>query len=320
MKSKLLLAAVAASLAFTAACEQQAPAAKPIADAAPTTAESAEGKKLDDIRGQTLVNVNGSPIKGEMYGIFLGQRLQQSRGKSENTPQFQNQVINELINIMLLSQAASDSGLAQKSEVVTALELQRHQALSRLALQEYSQKHKPTDEQLKALYDERYVAKPEEEYKARHILVKTEDEAKALIEQLNGGGDFAELAKEHSTGPTGAKGGDLGWFGAGQMVKPFSEAVMSMEIGAVSSMPVKTQFGYHVIKLEEKRAKEAPSFESVKAKLAGDVQRQNLTAYVNTLREGAKVELDETFVKKQQEAKAANEAAAAKAAAAKAEE
>ncbi len=129
-----------------------------------------------------------------------------------------------------------------------------------------------TDEAIQAAYEARYAnAEAETEYNASHLLVETEEEAIAAKERIDGGEDFAEVAKEVSTGPSGPNGGNLGWFGAGQMVTEFEGAVMEMEVGDVVG-PVETQFGFHVILLNETRVKEAPELEQVRAQLQGEVQ------------------------------------------------
>lgn len=131
-----------------------------------------------------------------------------------------------------------------------------------------------TDEAVKAAYDKLYAnAEPETEWNAAHILVKTEDEAKAVKEEVDGGADFAEVAKAKSTGPSGPSGGALGWFSKGMMVPEFETAVAGLEAGQVSD-PVKTQFGWHVIKLNESRMKDTPALEDVKQQLEEEVQRE----------------------------------------------
>ncbi|MEZ5476877.1 MAG: peptidylprolyl isomerase [Thiolinea sp.] len=127
--------------------------------------------------------------------------------------------------------------------------------------------------------------------KARHILVATEDEAKALIEEVKGGKDFTELAKEKSTGPSGKNGGDLGWFKPQSMVKPFAEAVMAMEPDSVSTAPVETQFGWHIIKLEEKRDVKLPDLESMKPQLKRQLEQQKMMEYMQQLRADADVKI-----------------------------
>ncbi|MEO0692604.1 MAG: peptidylprolyl isomerase, partial [Pseudomonadota bacterium] len=147
-----------------------------------------------------------------------------------------------------------------------------------------------TDEALQAAYDETYGSvEPETEFNASHILVETEEEARALIEELDGGADFAALAQEHSTGPSGPNGGSLGWFGMGMMVPPFEAAVVELEPGSFSEDPVQTQFGWHVLILNETRLKDAPALEAVRDELAAQVQRQAVDARVAELTEAADV-------------------------------
>lgn len=146
-----------------------------------------------------------------------------------------------------------------------------------------------TDEAIQEAYDRLYGAiDPETEYNASHILVETEEEAAALVTELEGGADFAELAMEKSTGPSGPRGGELGWFGKGAMVAPFEEAVVAMEVGAVSA-PVQTQFGWHVIKLNETRIKDAPTLEQVRGNLEADIQASVVQERIDTLTEGAEI-------------------------------
>jgi peptidyl-prolyl cis-trans isomerase C len=300
MQSKLTLSALAAAVLLSAGCEQPGPSVTGDRTAAPHGLQAAENQPAsapsqENLRDQVLVTVNGKPITGEMFGLYYNERIQRGPA-SQNSPQMQNQAINELINIVVLAQEATREGLENRPDVLTALALQRDQLLSRLALQEHISKNPPSEEALKQAYEERYVKQQGEEYKARHILVKSEEEAKQLIGELDAGADFAELAKQHSTGPTGKNGGDLGWFEAGQMVPPFAEALQSMEPGSVASEPVNTQFGWHVIKLEDKRKKEPAPFETVRSKLVADAQRQALADYVNQLREQAQVDINESLV------------------------
>ena len=146
-----------------------------------------------------------------------------------------------------------------------------------------------TDAAIQQAYDEAFgSADPETEYNASHILVETEEEAATLVTDLEGGADFAELAIEKSTGPSGPRGGELGWFGTGAMVAPFEEAVVALEVGMVSA-PVETQFGWHVIKLNETRIKEAPSLDDVRGQLQEGIQTQAIEARVAEVTEGAEI-------------------------------
>ncbi|MGI9388487.1 MAG: peptidylprolyl isomerase, partial [Boseongicola sp.] len=148
-----------------------------------------------------------------------------------------------------------------------------------------------TDAALLSAYNEKYGgAEPETEFNASHILVETEDEAKALIEELAGGADFATLAQEKSKGPSGPNGGELGWFGLGAMVPPFEAAVVSMEAETVSADPVQTEFGWHVIRLNETRLKEAPTLDQVREEIVDQVQREAIEARVAELSDGVDID------------------------------
>lgn len=164
-----------------------------------------------------------------------------------------------------------------------------------------------TDAQARAAYDEQIgKLKPEPEVRARHILVKTEDEAKDLVAQLKGGADFNELAKKSTDGPSAHTGGDLGYFSRGQMVKAFEDAAFALEPGQISA-PVKSEFGWHVIKVEDKRSRPVPSFEEVKEQITASLIQSQLKDVVQKLRGSAKVDIVDPELKKaiDEEAKAA---------------
>ncbi|WP_417250138.1 peptidylprolyl isomerase [Celeribacter sp.] len=152
-----------------------------------------------------------------------------------------------------------------------------------------------TEEDIQAAYDEAFADfEPSREYRAAHILVETEDEALALITELEEGADFADLAREKSTGPSGPNGGDLGWFGKGMMVAPFEEAVVAMEPGTVSE-PVQTQFGWHVIKLVESRLQEVPALDEVREQIEDQVRNAATEEVVNDVMSASEVTLVETI-------------------------
>lgn len=152
----------------------------------------------------------------------------------------------------------------------------------------------PAAEDMQALYDEKYPAGIEEsEYRAAHILVEEEALAQSLVEELESGAAFAALAKEHSIGPSAAVGGDLGWFGAGDMVEPFFNAVAALETGQVSD-PVQTEFGWHVIKLDETRNKQRPEFEAVRQEIEEELRGQALDAHIAGLQAEADIQREST--------------------------
>lgn len=198
-----------------------------------------------------------------------------------------NGVLEQLIQQTAL--AAVGEAEATKGDVLM-VENQKRAYLSGVVLDKAAQAA-VTDEALKKLYDEKYAkAEPSKEFDAAHILVETEEEAKAIKAELEKGGDFAAIATEKSKDRgSAANGGALGWFGLGMMVKPFEDAVAAMEKGAISD-PVKTDFGWHIIKLNDTRLAAVPAFEEVKEELAGDLRQAAVEAKVKELTDAAKVE------------------------------
>ncbi len=196
----------------------------------------------------------------------------------------------------ILDQLVQQEALAEVSAAemrkrdTLTLENQRRGYLAGVTLDETA-KAAVTDAAVQALFDEKYAhAEPGKEYSAAHILVATEDEAKAIKAELDGGADFAAIAKEKSTDRgSAAAGGDLGWFGVGMMVKPFEDAVIAMKKGEVSA-PVQSQFGWHIIKLNDERTAAKPTIEDVRAKLEGELQGSAVEAKVTELTGAAKVE------------------------------
>ena len=212
------------------------------------------------------------------------------RVKGQNYPK--DKLIDQLIKTELLVQEAQSKGLDQTPETVERLAMMRASVLSQLAVEDYIKSNPVTDADLKAAYDKQIAdTAGGTEYKARHILVKDEPEAVAIIAKLDKGADFATLAKENSTGPSKTQGGDLGWFGPKQMVAPFSEAVAQLEKGKYTKTPVQTQVGWHIIILEDIRVQTPPPFEAVKAQLEPLVQREKLTNYLDSLLSSAQVEI-----------------------------
>lgn len=198
-------------------------------------------------------------------------------------------LVDSIIDAKLASNNARIRNLDQDPEFKKQMRRIEDQMLQRVVLTQEMEAG-ITDEALEKSYAKlvKSFAK-KEELRARHILVKTEEEAKEIIEKLKGGADFAALAKEKSTGPSGAGGGDLGFFAKGQMVPEFDKVVFDLKPGELFGDPVKTQFGFHVIKVEERRKKEVPPFEKVKEQLRAEISQSLGAAYVEGLREKAKI-------------------------------
>jgi len=279
LKTALLLGA-AVALGTTACTKPADNAAKP---ASPTSAPAAAAKA-----SPTLVTINGTAISTQLFDTFL----QAVTGKpaAEATKEQRDAMLEQLINMNLAAQAAEKDGLANEPEVKSRLDLLRTQILAEAASEKYVKSHPVSDDEVKAAYDSE-VANMPKEYKARHILVETKEAADAILKELGAGGDFAKIAKAKSKDPgSAAKGGDLGWFSAQAMVKPFSEALAKLEKGKMTTAPVQTQYGWHIIQLDDVRAPTAPAFEDVKDQVKTFAQRKKLQAYLDELRKTATIQ------------------------------
>jgi peptidyl-prolyl cis-trans isomerase C len=198
-------------------------------------------------------------------------------------------LVNYLVDVIVLSQAAEKQKLGDRPDVKRRLAFDHNRLLMESLLQD-SGKSALSDEAERKVYDEAVKqVKNEEEVHARHILVPTEDEAKAILAQLKGGADFAALAKEKSKDPGAAEGGDLGYFTKEQMVPEFAEVAFKLGKGQLSD-PVKTQFGWHIIKVEDKRTRPTPTFEQVKPQIENYVAHRAQAEMVENLRKSATVE------------------------------
>jgi peptidyl-prolyl cis-trans isomerase C len=198
-------------------------------------------------------------------------------------------LITYLADVIILAQAADQHQLANRPDVKQRIEFERHKALMETLLQDAG-KAAMTDDAMHKVYDEAIKQTPnEQEVHARHILVATEGEAKDIAAQLKGGADFAKLAKEKSKDPGAAEGGDLGYFTKDQMVPEFAEAAFKLEKGQISD-PIKTQFGWHVIQVEDKRTKPTPTYDQVKGQLENYVARRAQAELVDNLRKSATIE------------------------------
>ncbi|MBF0469825.1 MAG: peptidylprolyl isomerase [Gammaproteobacteria bacterium] len=234
---------------------------------------------------KVLASVNGVEITQPQLQQFMAINYASQPQKPSETD-----ALEEAIRHELLRQEADKKGLAKEAPFLLQLEEIRSRLIVSYALNRYLEEHPVTDEQLQQEYDSRKEEMRRTEYKASHILLETEEEAKEVIAKLDGGGDFAELAKEFSTGPTGKSGGDLGWFAPKQMVPPFSEAVVALEDKAYSREPVKTQFGWHVIYRDGTRTTEPPAMAMLKGQLTKVMKQKQITDYLQQLDSQAKVE------------------------------
>ena len=273
----LAVALVAATLALAAGAQDKSEKAEKASKRAAASA-SAGGK----------VVVNGVTIPQSR--IDMMNRELNSQGQPD-TPERQKAVREELVNREVLAQAAQKRGLDKSPDVQAQMEMARQAVLVRALFEAEVKAHPITDSDLQQQYEQFKSSMGTNEYKVRHILVDKEDDAKAIIADLNKGADFAKLAKEKSKDP-GSKdnGGDLDWGPAARYVKPFADAVTGLQKGQTTATPVKTDFGYHVIRLDDVRPLTVPPFNEMKEQFRQRAQQQQIQKMVMDLRSKAKVE------------------------------
>jgi peptidyl-prolyl cis-trans isomerase C len=267
----LAVALVAGAFALAAGAQEKAPKAE----------------KADKAATPKVV-VNGVTIPSARFDAMASELTAQGHPASAER---ENAIKEELINREVLAQAAKKRGLDKDAKVQAEMDMARQAVLVRALFESEVKAHPITDADLQKQYDQFKASMGTSEYKVRHILVDKEDDAKAIIDQLNKGADFAKLAKEKSKDP-GSKdnGGDLDWGPAGRYVKPFADAVQSLKKGEITKTPVKTDFGYHVIQVEDIRPLKVPSFDEMKEQFRQRAQQQQVQKLVMDLRSKAKVE------------------------------
>ena len=240
------------------------------------------------VLAQNLAVVNGKPVPSSRVEA-LKQQIERS-GKPV-TPEILGQIIEELIAREIFMQEARKRGLDATEDYKTQLELARQSLLIRELFANFQKKNPVTDAEIKTEYDKFAAANGGKEYRARHILVEKEDEAKALIADIKKGAKFEDLAKKGSKDPgSGANGGDLDWANAGSYVPEFSNAMVKLEKGQMTETPVKSQFGFHIIRVDDIRDAQLPKLEEVKPQIAQQLQQQKLGKFQEDLRAKAKVQ------------------------------
>ena len=243
---------------------------------------------------------DSAPAEDPVLATVNGEKILESevRATQQGLPQQYRQLPFEMlkadlltreINQRLLMDAGSEAGLADDEEVKAQIAALERRLIAETYL-DRALNDAITEDAIKAKYEEFIKTnEPEPQVHARHILLENEEDAKAIIAELDDGADFAELAKEKSTGPSGPNGGDLGFFNRGDMVAPFADAAFSMEPGTYSSEPVQTQFGWHVIKVEEKKEGTQPSLDEVRQQLVAEISRDAFNSIVEDLRSDAEI-------------------------------
>ena len=233
--------------------------------------------------------VNGTPISQSEYDVYV-KSLLQGKPQTTLTPEDKAKVLDELITMQLVSAQGVKDGLENEPEIAARLQVLRMRVLADAESQKYLKGKEPTDAELHAEYDSAIAAMDKTEYHARHILVDSKEKAEALIKKIKGGAKFEDVAKAESSDNSKNNGGDLGWFTLARMVKPFGDAVKGLKKGEMTQEPVQTQFGWHIIKLEDTREVAPPPFDQVKTQVTNGVIQKKLQAYVEDLKKTAKIE------------------------------
>ncbi|OZA30682.1 MAG: peptidylprolyl isomerase [Hydrogenophilales bacterium 17-61-9] len=246
---------------------------------APAPAAAEASKPLAVVNGKEIPAVYGELVKREM-----------AQGQADS-PQLDARVRESLINLELLSRAALEKGLDKDPRLAAALDIRRKDQLAKAYLEDYVKAHPITDAEIQAAYDKAKAEAVDPEYRARHILVKTEAEAKKLIADLGKKAKFEDLAKKHSKDPGSAKnGGALDWSDRGAYVKEFSDALAGLKKGETTKAPVKSQFGYHIIRLDDTRQPQIPPLEAVRGEIVKQTQQARVRDAITSVRSSAKVE------------------------------
>jgi peptidyl-prolyl cis-trans isomerase C len=269
--------------------------AQETAPAAPAAAETPAAPPVDP--NAVIATVNGQPLTQADLVLAEGELSQQFAQLPPE--QRRAAALSAAIEIRVMAAQAVTTGLDKDPDFQRRMAFLQQRALHG-EMVEKGVVDKVTDAEVRARYDQEIASTPPvNEVHARHILVKTKEEAEAIIKQLDGGADFQKLANEHTSDPSGkTSGGDLGWFGPGQMVPEFDKAAFALAVGKYTEQPVQSQFGWHVIKLEDKRTKQPPAFEDVKDQAKQAVIRDKYFALVKSLRASAKVEISDANLKK----------------------
>jgi peptidyl-prolyl cis-trans isomerase C len=240
------------------------------------------------VLAQNIAVVNGKPVPTSRVEAL---KQQVERSGRPVTPEMMGQIKEELIAREVFIQEARKRGLDASEDYKNQLELARQSILIRELFADFQKKNPVTDAEVKAEYDKFVAANGGKEYRARHILVEKEDEALALIAQIKKGGSFEDLAKKASKDPgSGANGGDLDWANAGSYVAEFSAAMTKLDKGQMTETPVKTQFGFHIIRVDDVRDTKLPALEEVKPQVSQQLQQQKIAKYQESLRAKAKIQ------------------------------
>ncbi len=248
---------------------------------------SAFAQKKDKAESTTFATVNGKAIPKIRADVLIAGQAAQGQADS---PELRKNVAEELVRREVLTQESLKKGFDKKPDVQGQIDLARQGVLIGAYLNDYVRTHPVTEDQIKKEYEDIKAKLGNKEYKVRHVLVEKEDEAKAIIEKLKKGEKIDDLAKDSKDPGSKERGGDLGWANSASFVPPFSAAMTKLEKGKFTETPVKTDFGWHVIQLEDTRELNLPQIDTAKAQISQQLQQRMVQKHIDELRAKAKVE------------------------------
>jgi peptidyl-prolyl cis-trans isomerase C len=250
---------------------------------------SAAPDAAKDPGAETVATIDGKSISRNLLDFYI-KAASGGRDPAEIPAEQRKEALDSLLRGFAVANQAGKDKVDQESEVSAQLELMRLEVLQRAVQANYLKDKAPTEAELRAEYETQIAQMPKTEYRARHILVQTEEFAKVAIDRINKGAKFDDIARRDSLDGSKERGGDLGWFTPQTMVKPFADAVMALKKGEMTQTPVQSQFGWHVIKLEDSRDVQPPPFEQVKDQLGNVVLAKKFKTYADELKKTAKIE------------------------------
>jgi peptidyl-prolyl cis-trans isomerase C len=274
-------------LVAVAACQPKGAAPAPTPADASSPAAAAPATSTDN--SAPVATVNGTPISRDFYNYYA-QGLAGKNSVADLTPEQKQQALDNLVRAEVIAQEATKEGLDKEPATATLLRLARLNVLQQAVSERYLKDKKPTEQEARAEYETQVGLLPHQEYHVNHILVATEGFARKLIAELEKGANFTDVAKRESMDPSKTNGGDIGWLTPDRIMKPFADAMVTLKKGEYTHKPVQTQYGWHIIRVEDIRDVTPPTFDQVHQRLDQVVQAKKFKAYTDGLMKNAQIE------------------------------
>jgi peptidyl-prolyl cis-trans isomerase C len=277
------------ALAALAACQKQGPAAAHPTAPESTSAPSTPAAAASADHSAPVATVNGTPISHDFFDAYI-KIVSGKDSAADLTPEQRQQALDNLIRAQVIAQEALKEGFDKDPSTAALLQLARLNVLQQSVADRYLKDKKPTEQEARAEYETEVGLLPHQEYHVSHILVATEGFARKLIAELDKGAHFGDVAKRESMDPSKTNGGDIGWLSPDRIMKPFADAMLALKKGEYTHKPVQTQYGWHVIRVEDIRDMTPPTFDQVHQRLDQAVQQKKFKAYSDGLMKNAQIE------------------------------